>query len=90
MKRLLRKQNCDQAVCFSMYVDVIEEHLCIVFTIFQVIPEYILKKIRRNLHIAKPQGTNFFRCKEAPFRRGTWSVANQSATVSSYGHYGLH
>jgi len=27
-----------------MYVDVIEEHLYTDFTIFQVIPEYILKK----------------------------------------------
>jgi predicted ATP-dependent endonuclease of OLD family len=43
-----------------MYVDVIEEHLCIDFTIFQVIPEYNLKKIRRYLHITKSQESVLF------------------------------
>jgi len=89
MKKLLSNQNCDRAVCFSIYVDVIEVHLFIDFTIFQVIPEYILKKYTVKPAYSETTRDQYFSVAKK-FLFIEVSVANQSATLSSQVHHGLH
>jgi len=72
-----------------MYVDVIKVYLCIQFTIFRVIAEYILKKYTVKPANNETTGDQYFSF-EKKFLFIEVSVENQSATVSSEVHHELH
>jgi hypothetical protein len=72
-----------------MYVDVIKVYLCIDFTIFRVIPEYLLKKYQVKPANSETTWDQYFSF-EKKFLFIEVSVANQSVTLSSEVHHGLN